>query len=50
MLDKIDGFIRDYNGNNCLVLFGREKYDAIFDRRYSTGAKISITVADFLQI
>ena len=50
MLDKVDGFIRDYNGNNCSVLFGPEKYDAIFDRRYSTGSKISITVVNFLQI
>ena len=50
MLDKVDGFIRDYNGNNCLVLFGPEKYDAIFDRRYSARSKINITVVNFLQI
>ena len=38
MLDKVDGFIRYYDGTIYLVLFGREKYYAIFDRiRYLIG-------------
>ena len=32
MFDKVDGFIRDYDGTKYLVLFGREKYNAIYDR------------------
>ena len=28
--DRIDGFIRVYNGTRHLVLFGPEKYDAIY--------------------
>ena len=27
-----DGFIRVYDGNRYLILFGSEKYDAIYDR------------------
>ena len=27
--DKIDGFIRDYDGIRYLVLFGVEKYDLV---------------------
>ena len=30
--DKIDGFIRIYGGNKYLVLYGPEKYDAIYER------------------
>ena len=30
--DKIDGFITVYNGTRYLVLFGPEKYDAIYYR------------------
>ena len=30
--DKIDGFIRIYDGTGYLTLFGSEKYDAIYDR------------------
>ena len=30
--DKIDGFIRIYDGTRYLTLFGSEKYDAIYDR------------------
>ena len=30
--DKIDGFIRVYDGNRYLVLFGNEKCDSIYDR------------------
>ena len=29
--DKIDGFMV-YNGTRCLVIFGSEKYDSIYDR------------------
>ena len=31
-LDKIDEFIRVYDGTRYLILFGPEKYDAIFNR------------------
>ena len=30
--DKIDGFIRVYDGARYLTFFGSEKYDAISDR------------------
>ena len=30
--NKIDGFIRIYDGTRYLTLFGYEKYDAIYDR------------------
>ena len=41
--DKVDGFIKDYNGTRYLVLFGPEKYDAIYNRiRYLIGQKSSI--------
>ena len=30
--DKIDGFIRIYDGTRYLTLFGTEKYDAIYDK------------------
>ena len=30
--DKIDGFIRIYDGTRYLTVFGSEKYDAIYDR------------------
>ena len=32
MFDKVDGFIRVYDGSRHLVLLGPEKYDAISDR------------------
>ena len=42
--DKIDGFIRIYDGTRYLALFGFEKNDAIYDRiRYLTSPKSSIT-------
>ena len=42
--NKIDRFVRDYDGNKCLILFGREKYDAVYNRiRNSMGLKSSIT-------
>ena len=30
--DKIDGFIRMYDGTRCLTLFGSEKYNAIYNK------------------
>ena len=30
--DKIDGFIRVYDGTRYLVLFGTEKHDFIYNR------------------
>ena len=40
--DKIDGFIRVYDGTRYL-LFGSERYDIIYIRiRYLTGVKSSI--------
>ena len=42
--DKVDGFIRVYDGNRYLVLFDPEKYDAIYNRiRYLIGVKSGIT-------
>ena len=32
MFDKVNEFIRDYDGTKYLVLFGLEKYNAIQDR------------------
>ena len=42
--DKIDGFIKSYNGTRCLALLGSEKYDAIYNRiRYLVNQKSDIT-------
>ena len=42
--DKIDGFIRVYDGSWCLLSFGLVKYDAIYNRiRSLTSQKNSIT-------
>ena len=42
--DKIDGFIRVYNGTRYLVLFEGEKYDFIYNRiRYLIGVKSGVT-------
>ena len=42
--DKIDRFIRIYDGTRYLTLFGSEKYDAICDRiRYLISLKSGIT-------
>ena len=47
MFDKVDGIVRDYNGTKYLVLFGPEKYYAIFNRiRYLVGLKSSIANVD----
>ena len=32
MFDKVNGFVRVYDGTKYLVLFGFEKYNAIYDR------------------
>ena len=43
-LDKVDGFIRVYNGSRYFLLFGPEKYDAIYNRiRYLVSQKRNIT-------
>ena len=42
--DKIDGFIRIYDGTRYLVLFGSEKYDSFYNRiRYLISVKSGIT-------
>ena len=41
--DKVDGFIRVYDGTRYFVLFGSEKYDFIYNRtRYVIGVKSGI--------
>ena len=53
LLDKIDEFIQDYGETKYLILFGSEKYDAVFDRnrfnrnRHLLGVKSGITYVDF---
>ena len=42
--DKIDGFIKIYDGTRQLVLFSPERYDPIYDRiRYLVSEKNDIT-------
>ena len=42
--DKIDGFITIYDGNRYLVLFGPERYNAIYDKiSYLISEKDGIT-------
>ena len=42
--DKIDGFIRIYDGTRYLTLFGSEKYVAIYEKiRYLISLKSGIT-------
>ena len=49
--DKIDGFIRIYDGIRYLRLFGSEKFDAIYNRiGYLTSLKNSITFVLFFFI
>ena len=44
MFDKIDEFIRVYDGFRYLVFFGSEKYDSIYDRvRYLISTQRGIT-------
>ena len=46
--DKVDGFIRVYDGTRYLVLFGPEKYDAIFNKiKYIISQKSGITYVFF---
>ena len=46
--DKINGFIRVYDGTRYLVLFRPKKYDVIFNRlRYLTGVKSGIAYVIF---
>ena len=43
-LDKMDGFIRIYDGNRYLTLLSSRKYDAIYNRtRYLISVKSSVT-------
>ena len=43
MFDKVNEFIRDYSITKCVIFFGPEEYDAIFDRiRYLIGLKSSM--------
>ena len=42
--NKIDGFVRVYDGTTYLVLFRSEKYDSIYNRiRYIISVKSGIT-------
>ena len=42
--DKVDGFIRVYDGTRYLTSFGSEKYDAIYNTiRYLIALKSGIT-------
>ena len=42
--NKIDGFVKVYDGTRYLVLFGSEKYRFIYNRiRYFIGVKRGIT-------
>ena len=42
--DKIDGFIKTFDGTRYLTLFASENYDAIYDRiRYLISLKSGIT-------
>ena len=44
-IDKVDGFIRIYDVTRYLVLFGLEKYDAIYNRiRYLISQKVVLPV------
>ena len=48
-VDKIDVFIRVYDGTRYLVLFGSEKYDSIYDRiRYLISVKSDITITSII--
>ena len=47
--DEVDRFIRVYDGIRYVVLFGPEKYDAIYNRiRYLISQKIGITLVFFI--
>ena len=42
--DKIDGFLRVYDGTRYLVLFGAEKYDSIYNIRYLIEVKSGVYI------
>ena len=42
--DKIDGFLRVYDGTRYLVLFGAEKYDSIYNIRYLIVVKSGVYI------
>ena len=43
-INKIDGFVRFYDGTRYLVLFGSEKHDSICNSiRYLIGVKSGVT-------
>ena len=47
-LDKVDGFIKVYDGTRYLVLFGPEKYDAIYNKiRYFVSQKSGYYLCHF---
>ena len=47
--DKIDGFIRTYDGTRYLVVFGNEKHDSIYNRiRYLISVKSGIAYMNSL--
>ena len=51
MFGKVDGLMSDFDGTGYLVLFGPEKYDALYDRiQYFKSLKSSIKYAFFLII
>ena len=42
--DKIDGFIKIYDGSRYLILFGPKRYDAIYDgTKYLISGKSGVT-------
>ena len=42
--DKTNGFIKTYDGTRCLVMFGNEKYDSIYNSiRFLISVKNCIT-------
>ena len=49
MFDKMDGFIRVYDGIRYLLQLGAEKYDFIYNRiRYLIRVKIGITYYSYI--
>ena len=48
MFEKVDGLIRDYDGTKYLILFGLEKYDAIYNGiRLKNGLKMVLHMFSF---
>ena len=49
MFDKVEGFIKVYDGARYLILFGPEKYDVIYNRiRYLISQKITYGITYML--